>query len=218
MRKIVLLVVIFVFSTVPALAQVTEILKRMDVHRKVLKSLRADLSVNKFSVQMGGIYRKEGVLTMVPQKNNNFIFIRVDAALPETENFLIVQNQYLVYLPDQKIAYTGTATDSQKNLFFLFSDFSEKELKSDHAISYAGQEKVGGTIQTWHLELIPKTPKSYQKIELWIDANGMPIQLKINETSGDWTNVLLSNLNKNVRLNMAELTIKLPKNTKVIKN
>jgi outer membrane lipoprotein-sorting protein len=217
MRKIALLVVIFLFSTVSAFAQIPVILNRMDLHRKALRSLRAALTISKFSASSGGTYTKEGILTIVPQKNNNNL-VRIDSTEPETENFLIVKNQFLVYLPGKKTAYTGAATDSQKDLFFLFSDLSKEKLKADYNVVYNGEEKVSGTIPTWHLELTPKTPANYQTMDIWIDANGMPIQFKITENNGDWTNVLLAGLQKNVRLNAAEFKIALPKGTKIIKN
>lgn len=60
MKKIALLFVIFVFSSVSASAQTAEILKRMEQHQKALKSLQANITINKFSVQFGGNYTKEG--------------------------------------------------------------------------------------------------------------------------------------------------------------
>jgi len=216
MRKIALLVVIFVFSSVCVTAQVAEILKRMEQHRKALKSLRAQMTVSKFSVQTGGTYTKEGALTVLPQKNDNNL-VRLDSTKPDTENFLIVENQYLVYFPNQKLAYTGPAADSQKILFFIFADLSREKMAADYNVVYRGQDKVGGTVPAWKLELTPKTEQSYQKIELWIDANGMPVQLKVHESNGDWTNVAVSQLQKNVVINAAEFKIALPKNTKIIK-
>jgi outer membrane lipoprotein-sorting protein len=216
MRKIAFLFIFLVLSSVSAAAQVPAILNRMDTHRKALRSLRADLTISKFSVQSAGTYTKEGALTILPTKNSSLV--RVDSTRPETENFLIVENQYLVYLPNQKTAYTGTAVDSQKILFSFFSDLSKETLRADYNIVYTGEEKVGGTIPAWHLELTPKIPQNYQTIELWIDANGMAIQVKIIENNGDWTNTLLANLQKNVVIKAAEFKISLPKGTKIIKN
>ena len=218
MRKIALPVIIFVLLSVcSAPAQVAEILKRVETHRSALKSLRADLTISRFSAQSGGTYIKESVLAILLPKNNRNL-IRLNSTKPETENFLIVENQYLVYLPNRKTAYTGTATDPQKNLFFLFSDLSRERLRADYNVVYKGNETVGGVIPAWQLELTPKTPQSYQTIELWIDANGMPIQFRITEASGDWTNVLLASLQKNVVINAAEFKIALPKGTKIIKD
>lgn len=217
MRKFVFLVIFLTLSSVSADAQVIkEILKRISQHQAAVKSLRADIAINKFSVQSGGAYAREGTLVVLPQKNGNYS-LRFDSTKPEEQNFLIVANYYLIYFPGSKIAHTGTATDAQKLMFFPFSDLSEKTLKLEFNITYTGEEKIGGTIPTWHLELTPKTAQSFDKIELWVDANGMPLQWKINEPGGDWTSVLLSNLRKNLVINAAEFRINLPKGTKVIK-
>jgi outer membrane lipoprotein-sorting protein len=218
MRKFVFLFVFMTLSSAAANAQVTmEILKRIEQHQKALKSLRAEIAINKFSVQAGGGYLKEGSLTLVPHKIGNYS-LRLDSPRPEEQNFLIVANQYLVYLPNGKLAYTGKATDSQKLLFFPFSDVSKKTLSLEYQFRYTGQEKIGGTIDTFHLELTPKTPQNYSQIEFWIDVNGMVLQWKIKETNGDWTSVRLSNLQKNVAVNTNDFKINLPKDIKIIKS
>ena len=217
MRKIALLVVIFVFSSVCVTAQVAEILKRMEQHRKALKSLRAQMTVSKFSVQTGGTYTKEGALTVLPQKNDNNL-VRLDSTKPDTENFLIVENQYLVYFPNQKLAYTGPAADSQKILFFIFADLSREKMAADYNVVYRGQDKVGGTVPAWKLELTPKTDAGFKSIRLWVDKNGMPLRIKVTRANGDWTSISLSYLQKNTELSMKDFKIELPGETKIIKN
>jgi len=217
MRKFVFLITFLMLSSVFVSAQpISEIFKRMEQHQRALKSLRAEIAVSKFSVRSGGSYAKDGALTILPQKKDAYS-VRLDSTKPEEQNFLIVANQYLIYFPASKIAYTGSAADSQKLMFYPFSDLSLKTLKPVYNILYTGEEKIGGTIRTWKLALTPKTPQNFDRIELWIDVNGMPLQWKINETNGDWTTVLLSKLQKNVDLNAAEFRINLPKGTKIIK-
>jgi len=215
MKKSALLFLVFAFSSVSAFPQVNEILKRMDTHQKALKTLGADIKITKFSIESGGTYTKEGVLKFVPSKETA---LKIDSTKPALESFLTLKNQYLIYLPDLKMAYSGMTTDSQKNTFMIFSVLSNKNLKADYNIVYTGQEKVNGTIPAFHLELTPKTTQNYQTIELWVDGNGMPLQSKIIENNGDWTNVFLENLRKNIVINVSEFQIKLPKGTKLIKN
>ena len=224
MRKIVFLLVIFVFTAISASAQINEILKRMDAHRSVFKSLRADIAISKFSAQSGETSKKEGVVKYLPLKND--YALRVDSTKPVPENFVISKNQYLLYLPDfdlfylpvRQIAYTGLLTDQHKNMFVIFSNLSKDKLKADYTIKFTGEEKVNEKTPTWHLELTPSTPKSYQKIEVWIDGNGMPIQSRVTETGGDSVSVLLTNLKKNVAMVTSEFKIDLPKDTQIIKN
>ncbi len=215
MKKIALLLVIFAFSSIPVFPQTIEILRRMDTHQKALKSLQANLTINKFSVQLGGTYSKESAVKFVSLKND--YLIRLDSIKPAPENFIIVKNQFLLYLPDLQTAYTGNAADSQTDLFFPLLNLSKEKLKKDYTIRYIGEAKVSATIATWHLELTPKTAKTYKSIELWVDRDGMQRQSKIIETGGDWTSILLGNLQKNITINTADFKINLPKETKIVK-
>lgn len=216
MKKIALLFVIFVFSSVSASAQTAEILKRMEQHQKALKSFQANITINKFSVQFGGNYTKEGDIKYLSQSND--YSLRMDSTKPLPESFLIVKNQYLLYLPNLKTEYTGTTTDQQKSMFMIFSNLSKKNLINNYLIKYIGEERVNGKNPAWHPELKPKKPNSYKTIELWVDGNGMPLQSKITETSGDSTNVLLTNLKKNITMKSADFEIPLPNDIQIIKD
>jgi outer membrane lipoprotein-sorting protein len=227
MKKIALLLVVFVFSSVSLPAQIREILKRMDDHRKALKSLQAHVLITKFSAKTGKNETKEGIVKFLPQKTD--YLLRIDSTKPAPESFSIIGNQYLLYqsnpslifLPELKTAYTGTITDSQKITFMIFSilsNFSKENLKANYPINYTGQEKVNGTTPTFHLEFTSNTTKNYKKIELWVDANGMPLQSKISQTNGDSTSVLLTNMEKNRAMKAADFKIDLPTETKLVKN
>jgi len=218
MKKIAFLLVIFAASTASAYPQVlNEILKRMDTHQKALNSLRADLTINKFSLQFGGTFTKEGALKYLPVKNKPPV-LRIDSTKPAPESFLIVGNQSVGYLPDQKTAYIGLASNDGINLLLLFLSMPGANLKADYTLRNIGEEKAGGTIPAWHLELTPKTAGDYKTIELWIDGNGMPVQAKLIENNGDWTSVLFGNLQKNVVFNASEFKVNLPKGTKIVKD
>lgn len=218
MRKFLLLLIIFAFSFVSAFGQgvLQQTLKRAEAHHKTLKTLQADITITKFTAQFGGSYTKEGVMKFVPQGND--YWLKIDSTNPAAESFLIIKNEYLLYLPNLKIAYTGTTTDSQKNILEILFVLASANYKSDYSIRYIGQEKLNATISTWHLELTPKTAKSYAAIELWINANGMAIQSRIIEDNGDWTTVFLGNPQKNVTVKGSDFKITLPKDVKLIKN
>src|SRR5215203_5562364 len=210
MKKTALLLFIFAFSTTSVFPQVIEILKRMDAHQKALKTLRADLTISKFSLLFGGTFTKEGALQFLPAKDKPVL--RIDSTKPAPESFLIVGNQSIVYLPDRKTAYTGARSDAGINLLLLFLSISKANLAIAYTVSYAGEEKVG-TIRAWHLELTPKAAKNYKIIELWVDGNGMPVQSKITENNGDWTSIVLGNLQTNVAIKGSDFKIDLPKGT-----
>ncbi|HVE55304.1 MAG TPA: VWA domain-containing protein, partial [Pyrinomonadaceae bacterium] len=203
-------------SEVPNADALTEILKRIEAHQKALKTLRADMTMTKFNAQLSETDIKQGTIKFMPQPND--YWLRIDSTNPAPENFSIVGNQYLVYLPNQKTARTGMMTDAQKNAFVIFSHLAKGKLKETYDVKYLGEEKVNGIIPAWHLELTPKTKSTYKTIELWVDASGMIIQSKSVETSGDWSNISLTNLQKNVQITAADFKIVLPRDTKIIKN
>jgi outer membrane lipoprotein-sorting protein len=133
MKKIALLLFIFAFSCVSAFSQVNEILKRMDAHQKALRSMRADITISKFSVLFGGTFTKEGAIKFVPVKNKPPI-LRIDSTKPAPESFLVVGNQYALYLPDQKTAYTGVPGDSGIISMLLFLNMSKENLTADYNV------------------------------------------------------------------------------------
>ncbi len=194
---------------------ITAIFKRMEEHQKSLKSLIADLTLTRFDSKLSQTDIKQGTVKQLPQTSD--FSLRIDWTTPETESLSIVKNQYLSYLPTSQTANTGTLSDEQKNAWVIFSNLSKEKIKANYTIKYTGEEKVNGTIPAWHLELTPKTASNYKTIELWIDGNGMVIQTKIIETGGDWTKILLINLQKNVSVSSTDFKIALPKGTKIIK-
>jgi len=228
MKKIGLLLFILAISAVSAFPQTLNvILKRMVLNQKTLKSLRADISINKSSSQTGEKTYKEGTVRFMPIKND--YLLRIDSTKPAPENFSIFNNQYVLYMPNpnplylpgSKVAFAGTTTDEQKNLLFIFSNLlihPVEKWKFDYLIKYFGEEKVKGTTPAWHLELMPKNPQDYKTVELWVNGDGMIIQSKFIKDKNDWIIVGLSNLQKNVSLNPAEFKIDLPKELKIFKN
>lgn len=192
------------------------ILRRIEAHQKALRTLRADMTMTKFDARLNETDIKQGTVKFIPQTND--YWLRIDSTNPAPESFSIIGNQYLVYLPNQKTASAGTMSDAQKNEFVIFSHLAKGKLKETYDIKYVGEDKVNGIIPAWHLELTPKTKSNYKTIELWVDADGMIIQSKSVEKNGDWSNISLTNLQKNVQIQAIDFKIVLPKDTKIVKN
>jgi outer membrane lipoprotein-sorting protein len=214
----------FIF-TAPAVIEtkaqgaVNEVLKRMDDHYKVLKSLRTDTTMVKYDSVVQASDTMRGKAMFLPLKGKNAL-VRIDWTKPE-ESLAVVDKQYVIYRPRLKQAIVGNV-DSAKgtagaNSPLAFINMSKEQLKANYNIKYLGEEKVGGTIPTWHLELTPKAAAKYKLAEIWVDGNGMPIQMKIIETNNDSTQVLLSNIEKNISLKTDVFKINLPKDTKIVK-
>ena len=201
-------------------AQINEILKRMDEHYKVLKSLQADVTREKYNSQLDETDKMSGTISLLPGKGRNFS-LRLDWTKPKNETISVVNGQYVAYNPGIQQAWTGnseskTLSDKGGNALKVMS-MSKEEIKANYDVEYLGQENVSGGIPTWHLKLTPKVKANYKFADLWVDGNGMPIQGKITQLNNDTDSVLLSNLKKNASISASIFKVSLPKGTKIVK-
>jgi outer membrane lipoprotein-sorting protein len=95
---------------------------------------------------------------------------------------------------------------------------SKAQLKQNYSMKYLGEATLTNGTKTWHLELTPNARTSYKSAEVWVDGNGMPVKSKVTEHNNDSTTVLLSNLQKNVKIDTSAFKVDLPKGTKIIKS
>lgn len=218
--------VMFVFSIFAATetkAQniLPEILKRMNEHQKALKSLKANVLMDKFNSQLQTNDISEGIVHYVPAKGRDAL-VRIDWTKPAEETLAVANGQYVMYTPRTKRAITGSTKNPQGSVkthnALAFMSMSTEQLRANYAVKYLGPETVSGGAQTWHLELTPKTAQSYKSAEIWVDQNGMPIQAKVIENNSDATTVLLSNLQKNLTIDGAVFKLKLPKDINIVKS
>lgn len=198
---------------------VPEILKRMETNRNSLSSLRSNVTMVKYNAQLNDPETRQGTSIYLPAKGRD-AFVRIDWAKP-AETLAVVKGKYVLYQPRLKQAITGNAKEAKgtgrANSALAFMNMSKDELKNNYTIKYLGQETVSGGTQTWHLELTPKIASNYKLAEIWVDANGMPIQAKVTENNNDYTSVLLSNFEKNAKIDASQFEVKLPKDTKIVK-
>lgn len=215
--------IIFTFSIFTnAQTNINEILKRMDEHQKALSSLKANVIMDKYNAQLDehDIYEGSAMYVKIKEREAN---VRIDWVKPQQESLSVVNKQYVLFRPRLKQAIVGNTDDAQKKNTqgadsFSFLKMSKEQLRANYTVKYLGEEQVKGGIPTWHLELTPKTAKSYKSVDVWVDGNGMVLQTKVNETNGDSTTLNLSGLQKNVTINVKnEIVIKLPPGTEIIK-
>lgn len=196
-----------------------EILKRMEAHRNILTSLKANVTMVKYDSLLKESDTTEGTAIYVPLKEKDAL-VRIDWTKPAQETLAVVKGQYTLYRPRLNqviIGDTKNAKGSGKaNNVLAFMNMSKAQLQANYSVKYLGQENIKGGIPTWHLELTPKTAQSYKSAELWVDGDGMPLQAKIVENNNDTTTVLLSNLVKNQTIKADLFVVKLPKGVKQI--
>jgi hypothetical protein len=97
---------------------------------------------------------------------------------------------------------------------FLLLGFgaTSAELKSNYAITWAGDEKIGPQ-PTTHLKLVPKSPDTLHALkqaDLWFAENGLVVQQKFLYPSGDYKLVTYSNM-KTAAPPEKDLELKTPK-------
>ncbi len=209
----------FAVTETRAQGTIAEILKRMDTHNKALTSLRADVKMEKYNPQLDASDVFEGKAIYLPQRGKN-AYVRIDWSKPVEESLAVINKEYILYRPRIPQAIVGNVDkakgSSGVNSPLSFINMSKAELKANYDIKYIGQETAVG-VSTWHLELTPKKATKYKKANLWVDGNGMPVQMKVTENNNDTTTVVLSNLDKNSTINASVFKINLPKNTPIVK-
>ena len=209
----------FAVTETNAQGVLNEILKRMEVNRNAMKTLRSKVTMVKYNSQLKESDTTEGTSIYLPLKGRDAL-VRIDWVKPVEEKLAVVNGEYILFRPRLKQAIIGKAKDAKgsgkANGALSFMNMSKEELKAKYSIKYLGEEKVAGGIPTWHLELMPKTATNFKMAELWVDGNGMPIQAKVIENNNDTTTVLLSDIKKNATINADEFAIKLPAGTKKI--
>jgi outer membrane lipoprotein-sorting protein len=194
-----------------------EILDRMENHKNALQSLEADVMMSKYDSTLKLSDDVSGSTYYLPGKGRNAT-VRIDWKKPK-ETLVVKDSKYILYRPDLKQAITGKVSDKDKNTktssALDFMSMSKSELKNNFEIQKLDNAFIGKE-EVWHLKLSPKTKKSYEYAEIWVDGNGMPLQAKVVERNNDSTTVRLSNVKKNIRIDAALFKLKLPKGTQMI--
>lgn len=200
---------------------IPEILKRMEQHRVSLKTLRADIKMDKYNPQLDIHDVMQGNLTLLPGKSERDMYVRLNWTKPVDEQLSIIKGEYMVYRKSANQAIFGKV-DKAKNSAgagnaLMFLSMSKEQLKANYNVKYLGEETVSGGAKAWHLELTPKAAGKYKMAEIWVDGNGMPVQGKVIENNNDSTSVLLTNLRKNETVNAKVFRIDLPNGTNKVK-
>lgn len=215
-------IVAFFAAASEASAQGTlrEVYKRMDAAYKNLSSMKANVKMEKKDAQLGEVDTYEGSVLYVKKTGKN-ANIKVEWEKPSRESLVVKDGKYVLYKHSTNQAITGSASDakgsSKTDNSLAFLNMNSAQLKANYDIALAAEETVASGEKTWHLVLTPKAKSKYKQADLWVNADGYPIQSKITETNNDTTTVLLSSMKPNVKVDLAEFTLNLPKTVKVVK-
>lgn len=216
--------IVFLFNAAAGVASaqdvLRQILKRMDDNNKSLTSLKGNIKMSKYNSQLSENDLSEGDINYLPGRTQKQIYVRIDWMKPVVEHLAIANGEYVLFRPRAKQAIVGKV-DSMKGSgkaggALAFMSMSKAQLSENYSVKYIGDETVNGRVNTFHLELIPKKPTSYKSADLWVDANGMPVQAKIVEKNNDTTTILLYNIQRNATVKASVFKISPPKGTAIV--
>ena len=211
-----------VVSVPNAQGQIREVLKRMDDHNKALSSIRADVTMVKTNTQLGVSDTNIGSTSYLPKTDKHAMTVRIDWTKPVQEQIWVSGDNYELYRPRLNQVIVGKTNSAKNNAAvggaLSFISMSREQLKANFTIVYLGEDQISGGTKTWHLELTPKAATSYKTAEMWVDGDGMPRQVKINEQNKDTTTVLLSNIKKNESMKVETFKPTYPSSVKKIKS
>ncbi len=190
---------------------ISSLLNRMERNRQDLKSLRANLSMEKYNAQLRDSDRYSGSVLYVPATGRN-AYVRVEWQYPQREILAVSNGKYTLFRPRLNMAYEGNARSGRGKVstMFDFMNMSRQQLVSRfEPLQDIYEETLWGGVRATHIKLVPKGAASYKWAEVWVDGGGMPVQTKIVEKNDDATTVRLTNMARNTGVAFDEFTLKL---------
>jgi len=199
---------------------VSSIYTRMLRNQQSLKTLSADIGMEKYNAQLREPDNYYGTVRYIPVAGRT-AFVRLEWNKPQHEILAVANGAYVLYRPRLNMAYVGTTNSihSQKDSDVLaLMNMSATQLRTRFGEPQDVREEIlWGGVWTQHLTVTPKSAASYKYIEVWVDKEGMPVQTKMVEKNDDSTTVRLSNVAKNQTIPMDQFTLKLDSSVKRVK-
>jgi len=199
---------------------VSSILSKMEKNRQNLRSLSADISMEKYNSQLGESEKYYGNIRYIPACRGAAL-VRLDWNKPQQEILVVANGGYMLYRPRLKqviIGTTNSVRSAKDNDVLALLNMSAAQLRSRFGdFQDEREETLWGGIHTTHLKAVPKTAASYKYIEVWVDDSGMPVQTKMVEKNDDSTTMRLSNVARNADIPASVFKLDLDSSVKRIK-
>jgi outer membrane lipoprotein-sorting protein len=199
---------------------VSSLYTRMQRSQQTLKSLSADISMVKYNSQIKDFDEFYGTVKYIPVGGKS-AFVRLEWTKPQHEILAVANGAYILYRPRLNMAYVGT-TNSIKNGkdsdVLALLNMSTSQLRARFGdLQDLRDENLWGGVATTHFKAVPKNAASYNYIEVWVDASGMPVQTKMVEKNNDSTTVRLTNVARNQTIDKGIFELKLDSSVKKVK-
>lgn len=199
---------------------VSSILSRLEKNRQSLRTLSADISMDKYNSQLRDSEKYYGTVRYIPVGGRS-AYVRLEWSKPQHEILAVANGAYVLYRPRLNMAYVGSTglIKSQKDSDVLaLLNMSAAQLRSRFGeLQDMHDETLWGGVSATHFKAVPKTAASYKYIEVWIDGSGMPVQTKMVEKNDDSTTVRLTNVAKNQTIDKSVFELKLDSGVKKVK-
>ncbi len=199
---------------------VSSIYTRLEKNRQNLKSLSADINMQKYNSQIRDSENYYGSVKYIPVGGRS-AFVRLEWTKPQHEILTVANGAWLLYRPRLSQALYGTTSSvrsAKDNDVLALLNMSAAQLKSRFGeLQDVRDENLWGGISATHFKATPKTAASYKYIEVWVDKEGMPVQTKMVEKNDDSTTVRLTNVAKNQTIDKSVFEQKLDSSVKKIK-
>jgi outer membrane lipoprotein-sorting protein len=200
---------------------VSSVLTRMDRQKQSLRTLSADISMEKYNSQLRDSDKYYGTIRYIPAGGRAASFVRLDWQKPQQEILVVANGVYILYRPRLKQYITGPTNSvhsGKDNDVLALLNMSAAQLRSRFGdFQDTREETIWGGVHTTHLKAVPKTAANYKYIELWVDDSGLPVQTKMVEKNDDSTTMRLSNVDKNSDIPASTFKLDLDSSVKRIK-
>jgi outer membrane lipoprotein-sorting protein len=201
---------------------VSSALSRMEKNKRSLKTLRANISMQKYNAQLRDSDDYSGVVLYIPGAAvSGGAFVRLEWTKPQHEILAVMNGNYSLYRPRLGTVLegkTGSIRSGKDGDVLALMNMSATQLRTKFGdFQDQREETLWGGVWTQHFTVTPKTAASYKYIEIWIDKEGMPVQTKMVEKNDDSTTMRLTNIEKNQTIPLDQFKLKLDSNVKRVK-
>lgn len=200
---------------------VSSMLTKMERQKQSLRTLSADISMEKYNSQLGDSDKYYGTIRYIPAGGKGTSLVRLDWSKPQQEILVVANGGYMLYRPRLNQVITGATTSVKSktdNDVLALLNMSAAQLRSRFGdFQDTREETIWGGVHTTHVKAVPKTAASYKYIELWVDDSGLPVQTKMVDKNDDSTTMRLSNVSRNGNLDKSVFELKLDSSVKRIK-
>jgi outer membrane lipoprotein-sorting protein len=195
-------------------------LNQMDAAGKTLKSFKARFSQTKYTAILKEWDTSETGEFYYARAKNGSPLLRQEATRPGKKILTVKEDKAIFYQPDikqAKIVNLGSYKNIAEYLAVGIGQ-SPAKLEKDFTLSYQGNESINGEPCSILL-LKPRNEKiasRFSSISLWVKkSNGILVQNKFLEPSGDYTLLTFSEEKLNVKMPDSMFEQKLPKDVDI---